>query len=68
MRNPLCVSCMAVDRVTSATVVDHIEPHQGDSSLFWSRSNWQALCKLHHDQKTYSESMAKKKGNLNEVG
>lgn len=50
-------------RVTAATVVDHIIPHKlkealrsGDSQeiakaqkLFWSRKNWQGLCKQHHD-------------------
>ena len=35
--------------VPVATVVDHIEPHQGDQRLFWDRSNWQSLCKTHHD-------------------
>lgn len=32
-----------------ATVVDHIKPHRGDKKLFWSRSNWQALCAHHHN-------------------
>lgn len=27
-----------------ATVVDHIQPHRGDQSLFWDESNWQPLC------------------------
>ena len=35
-----------------ATVVDHIEPHKGDKRLFWSRSNWQALCASCHGRKT----------------
>lgn len=26
-----------------ADMVDHITPHKGDASLFWRRSNWQAL-------------------------
>lgn len=47
--NPLCVFCKALGRDVSATVVDHIEPHRNNWSLFWSRSNWQALCKPCHD-------------------
>lgn len=46
--HPLCVMCKAEDRVTLATVVDHITPHRGDQSLFWRRSNWQSLCATHH--------------------
>ena len=44
--NPLCVMC---DAPMPASVVDHITPHRGDVELFWSESNWQPLCKLHHD-------------------
>lgn len=38
--------------LTPASVVDHIVPHRGDPLLFWDESNWQCLCKRHHDQKT----------------
>ena len=34
---------------TYATVVDHKTPHNGNQELFWDRSNWQPLCKPHHD-------------------
>lgn len=47
--HPLCVMCEAEGRVTVATVVDHIVPHRGDQKLFWDKSNWQSLCKRHHD-------------------
>jgi 5-methylcytosine-specific restriction endonuclease McrA len=50
--NPLCVECHAQGRIKAAQVVDHIQPHKGDQKLFWRRSNWQALCKFHHDRKT----------------
>lgn len=55
--HPLCVHCAAEDepRTTPASVVDHIIPHRGDMKLFWRRSNWQALCKYHHDLKTARE-------------
>ncbi|EGT0677694.1 MULTISPECIES: HNH endonuclease [Citrobacter] len=61
--HPLCVMCHEQGIVTAATVVDHIIPHKlkealrsGDGQaiakaqkLFWSRKNWQGLCKQHHD-------------------
>ena len=55
MFNPLCVQCDADGNVVTATVVDHIIPHRGDQQLFWDRSNWQSLCKLHHDRKTATQ-------------
>lgn len=47
--NALCVMCKRESRVTAATVVDHIIPHKGDYKLMWDRTNWQPLCKPHHD-------------------
>lgn len=49
--HPLCEMCQALKppRITAATVVDHRIPHRGDQRLFWDRSNWQPLCKPHHD-------------------
>ena len=47
--NPLCVYCQCQGRVTEAAVVDHIEPHRGDKTLFWAQTNWQALCRPCHD-------------------
>ena len=47
--------CMEEGRYVKATVVDHIVPHRGDQKLFWDQSNWQALCKRHHDLKTGNE-------------
>ena len=56
--HPLCEECRRQGRYTKATVVDHIVPHRGDMKLFWDRSNWQALCKRCHDQKTGREDTA----------
>ena len=53
--HPLCVECMKEGRYVRATDVDHIKPHRGDRSLFWDRSNWQALCHRHHSIKTKRE-------------
>ena len=47
--HPLCVYCESDGQTRSASVVDHIKPHKGDIRLFWDESNWQALCKTHHD-------------------
>ncbi|WP_407657456.1 HNH endonuclease [Limnobaculum xujianqingii] len=58
--NPLCVMCLDMGRYEPATVVDHIIPHRMKEAttedemkvaqrLFWSRKNWQGLCKQHHD-------------------
>lgn len=48
-RNPLCVMCKLLGFITPSTVVDHVTPHRGNHALFWDESNWQALCKTHHD-------------------
>lgn len=50
--NQLCVECYKDSKLTVATVVDHIIPHKGDYKLFWDETNWQPLCKRHHDTKT----------------
>ena len=39
----------------AATIVDHIVPHKGDLALFYDQTNWQSLCKRHHDIKTAAE-------------
>lgn len=51
-KHPCCAECQRQGFVEVSTVVDHIEPHRGDQKLFWDESNWQALCKPHHDEKT----------------
>lgn len=48
-QHPLCAMCQVNGRVTAATIVDHIKPHKGDHTLMWDWSNWQPLCKPHHD-------------------
>jgi len=53
--HPLCVECEREGHIEAATVVDHITPHRGDYDRFWDESNWQSLCKHHHDIKTARE-------------
>lgn len=43
--HPFCVRCGK-----PSCVVDHITPHRGDTKLFWSRTNWQALCRSCHSR------------------
>lgn len=50
--HPYCTHCFLKEKLTAATVVDHIRPHCGDLTLFWQRSNWMPLCKKCHDRKT----------------
>jgi 5-methylcytosine-specific restriction enzyme A len=54
-KNPLCLHCRSEGLFIPARVVDHVKPHKGDTNLFWDKSNWQALCKKHHDIKTATE-------------
>ena len=46
--HPLCRMCEASGLYRAATVVDHIQAHRGDQSVFWDRSNWQSLCATCH--------------------
>lgn len=55
---PLCVMCQDEGVIQAATVVDHKIPHRGDDKLFWDESNWQPLCKLHHDKHKQSQERA----------
>lgn len=50
--NECCAIHMKRGERVPATVVDHRTPHRGDQRLFWDTSNWQALCKTCHDEKT----------------
>ncbi|WP_225783343.1 HNH endonuclease [Xenophilus sp. Marseille-Q4582] len=59
--NVLCVMCSAERRVTIATVVDHIVPHKGDEVLMWDQTNWQPLCKRHHDSDKQAEEKGRKR-------
>lgn len=66
IEHPLCVLCAKTQLVVAATVVDHIKPHQGNSTLFWDPSNHQALCESCHNKKTAAEDGAF--GNMGDRG
>ena len=58
-KEPLCRECTAEGVTMAASVVDHIEPPESPTDpLFWRRSNWQSLCKKHHDAKTLRQSVS----------
>lgn len=46
---PCCIMCDAIGLTVIANIVDHITPHKGDTTLFYSNSNLQSLCKPCHD-------------------
>lgn len=54
-KQSLCVECLKNNRITPATVVDHIKPHKGNEDLFYDINNLQSLCKSCHDRKTAKE-------------
>lgn len=62
MENPLCTMCREEGRYQEAEVVDHIIPHKGNQSLFWNQSNWQPLCKRHHDSDKQRQDIKRAKG------
>lgn len=53
--NPLCVECKSRGVLRRATHTDHIVPHKGNETLFWSEANWQPLCRRCHSRKTATE-------------
>jgi len=53
--NPLCVMCERENTISPATIVDHIRPHRGYWQLFWDKTNWQPLCKRHHNREKQRE-------------
>lgn len=56
-RSPLCVDCVGQQRVTLATVVDHVIPHRGDMRLAFDFGNLQTLCDSCHGRKTARETL-----------
>lgn len=48
-REPLCKPCLAVGRVTPATVANHRTPHKGDLLLFFDPENLESACAPCHD-------------------
>lgn len=58
--------CAKANRVTAASVVDHIVPHKQDQRLFWdSENNWQSLCAAHHNR---DKQQIERRGYSAEIG
>jgi hypothetical protein len=55
---PLCRMCLP--NYTPANVCDHIEPHKGDATKFWS-GPFQSLCKRHHDSTKQSQERGRER-------
>ena len=50
LERPLCFFCSQRCEVTPATVADHIEPHHGDPTAFFT-GKLMSLCKRCHDSR-----------------
>jgi hypothetical protein len=48
---------MEQDRITAATVCDHVHPHRGDEVLFFS-GPFQSLCETCHNSAKQREEVA----------
>ena len=53
--HPLCAECERNGVIRTASVVDHVDPHRGDATVFWDESRWQALCASCHGKKTVAK-------------
>lgn len=42
--HPLCRYCELEGRVTLASVVDHLYPHNGNAAIFWRSEHWVSSC------------------------
>jgi hypothetical protein len=48
-QHPLCKMCEEDGVTSAATIADHVTPHKGDRTAFYT-SPLQSLCKPHHDR------------------
>ncbi|MEN8207055.1 MAG: hypothetical protein ABFS24_13740, partial [Pseudomonadota bacterium] len=54
---PRTVECSKEGKLTPATQVDHVVPHDGDTRLMFSSSNFQSLCASRHSAAPARENM-----------
>lgn len=54
--HPLCAGCEKNRIVREAREIDHVIPASKAPELFWDTSNWQALCRACHENKTAAEN------------
>lgn len=55
-KEPLCRECKKENKITEATIVDHIQPISVGGKKF-DNNNLQPLCETHHNRKTAKELM-----------
>ena len=53
--HPLCVICESNDQVVPAEIADHIVPHRGDPTLFWTGKLQSLCCSCHNSVKQGEE-------------
>ena len=58
--HPICCVCEREAIIEPSAVVDHKIPHEGNQTLFWDESNWQAMCVQCHNRKSARELNEKK--------
>lgn len=46
---PLCAMCLKANRLTPATVCDHVDPKSKETEEGFFGGPFQSLCKTHHD-------------------
>ena len=61
---PLCKMCLALNKITPATVADHVERHDGNEFKFWF-GKLQSLCTDHHNR---TKQQIEVRGFSNEIG
>ena len=52
---PTCQRCQTYGYLTAGVDVDHVQPHRGNSDLFYNLSNLQTLCRSCHSWKSQRE-------------
>ena len=65
MKHPLCERCKGNGKVVPATVVHHVEKHEGNEALFFDAANLASSCKACHDG---VEQQVERRGYSAEVG
>ena len=57
--NPLCAECQRQRLTNLSEELDHIVPFTDAPQRFWDQTNWQALCRACHEQKTGLENRSR---------
>lgn len=60
LENPLCVMCLEEDKIVAAEVVDHIITIRDDPTRRLDVTNLRSLCKRHHDQRTWFDTIMRR--------